>query len=274
MVRILMLVAAQVWDPAHPTRLEPALIQALAQLEGSPAYAPAAAEYARFLVAHGRKDEAEAWFRKSIGLRTAAADLESLAALGPPDAIALLTRAVAIRDKEGQPTALSRTLRRLGAAQEAQRESAAAEATYRRALPIATGAEVGLLANDIGLILENRNDMRGAEAMYRRALAAFERVHGPRHPEVGAALNNLAGSLGAQGRIAEAEPMLRRALATFDATVGPNHERTAATAANLGDLLDARGRTAEARLFYQRAATTYEALGNRAEAEGVRARMK
>jgi tetratricopeptide (TPR) repeat protein len=249
-----LLLALQIWDPSSLARLDPPLRQALAQLEGTPGYPRAVAEYAAYLVSQSRRAEADPWLRQAIRLRTDAADLEALAALGPPDALDLLAQAVRLREKQGPPPALARTLRKLGAAHEARRDTAAAEDAYRRALPLATGADLGLVANDLGLILEGRDDAKGAEALYRRALAAFERAHGPQHPEVGTALNNLAGALGLQGRIGEAEPLLRRALAVFESTLGPNHDRTSAALSNLADLLDARGRPAEANHLRKRAA--------------------
>ena len=52
-----------------------------------------------------------------------------------------------------------------------------------------------------------------AETLYRRALAAFERVLGAEHPDTLSSVNNLANLLKNQGKNDEAEPLYRRALA-------------------------------------------------------------
>ncbi len=282
-MRFFLLAAAQVWEPAGPARLEPALREAVTLQEKetgpqSAAYAEACSQFARFLSSSDRAAEAGEWFRRALAIRESAGDLESLAVLGPPDALASMKRAVELRGKGAAPAAeLVRALRRYGDMLETSGDAAGAEAAYRQAIAAGEkiqGPDFGVACNDLGLLLENREDMRGAEQFYRRALAALEKAHGPKHPEVGSTLNNLAGAVGAQGRLAEAEVYLRRAVSTLESTVGGVHPRTAMAAANFGDLLTARGRPAEARGHYERAASAYDKLGDARAAQDVRSRIE
>jgi CHAT domain-containing protein/tetratricopeptide (TPR) repeat protein len=52
-----------------------------------------------------------------------------------------------------------------------------------------------------------------AEPLYRRAISAAEKKHGPEHSRIVHSLNPLAELYVKQGRLAEAEPLLKRALA-------------------------------------------------------------
>ena len=60
----------------------------------------------------------------------------------------------------------------------------------------------------------------GAEPLYKRALAIYEKALGPDHPSVAESLNSLAGFYHAQGSYAEAETLYRRALAIFEKGLG------------------------------------------------------
>lgn len=271
--------ALQVWDPAALSRLETPLREALAITEkqaggSSPAYAEAMSQFARFLVQQGRRDEAQAWYRKALSIRESADDLESVASLDRANAATLLRRAAELRTN---PDTKSRTLRRLGAALESSGDVKGAGETYRAALDQARRAgpaELGLAAGALGHFVESQGDLRAAEPLYRQALAALEKAHGPKHPETGTMLNNLAGAVGAQGRLAEAETLLRRAVSILESTAGRKHERTAAACENLGDLLAATGRTAEAKRFFAMAVEGYRAAGDPRAAEEVERRAR
>ncbi len=238
----------------------------------SPAYAEAMSQFARFLLRHGRRDEAHEWYRKALSIRESADDLEAVAVLDPANGAVLLRRAAGLRTL---PDAKSRTLRLLANALESGGDAKGAGETYRAALDAArraSPAELGLAAGALGHFVENQGDFRGAEALYRQALTALEKAHGPRHPEAGTMLNNLAGAVGAQGRLAEAETLLRRAVSALESTAGRKHERTAAACENLGDLLAATGRAAEAKRFFAMAVEGYRAGGDRRSAEEVERR--
>jgi tetratricopeptide (TPR) repeat protein len=60
--------------------------------------------------------------------------------------------------------------------------------------------------------LYSKGDISGAEALFRRALEASERVLGKEHPQTLASVNNLAGLLESKEDYAGAELLYRRAL--------------------------------------------------------------
>jgi tetratricopeptide (TPR) repeat protein len=106
-------------------------------------------------------------------------------------------------------------------------------------LPIATYAGMALdddapngpsLANIAARCLENTGEYRPAEPLYRRALAARERVLGPEHPDTLTSVQDLAEVLEKLGQTDEARSLRIRRLATLankeDAT--PPALRTAA----------------------------------------------
>jgi tetratricopeptide (TPR) repeat protein len=79
-----------------------------------------------------------------------------------------------------------------------------------------------------------------------RALAIYEQVLGPNHPDTASSLNNLAALYGNQGQYAEAESLLQRALAIYEQVLGPDHPDTASNLNKLAALYRAQGQYAEA----------------------------
>ena len=59
--------------------------------------------------------------------------------------------------------------------------------------------------SDLALLFFDQVKYAQAGSLYKRALAIYDKVLGPVHPDVAASLNNLAGVYGRQGRYAEAE---------------------------------------------------------------------
>jgi tetratricopeptide (TPR) repeat protein len=80
-----------------------------------------------------------------------------------------------------------------------------------------------------------------AQPLYERALAIYERVLGPDHPDTAASLSNLALLLRAQGDLAGARPLFERALAIRERVLGPDHPNTAESLNNLASLLKDQG---------------------------------
>ncbi|KAG9995258.1 hypothetical protein KCU78_g18031, partial [Aureobasidium melanogenum] len=102
----------------------------------------------------------------------------------------------------------------------------------------------------------------GAEEMYGRALAGYEKAFGLEHTSTLNTVNNLGNLYRRQGRLAEAEAMYVRALAGKEKALGPEHTSTLGTVNNLGNLYADQGRLAEAEAMYKRALAGYEkALG-------------
>jgi CHAT domain-containing protein/tetratricopeptide (TPR) repeat protein len=112
--------------------------------------------------------------------------------------------------------------------------------------------------------LTDRGKHGEAEPLYRRALAAFEKVLGPKHPLTATSYDNLAMNLLYRGRTQEAEPLFRKALAVREEVLGPRHPATAISYNNLAGNLGARGRRGEAEPLLRRAlAAQEEVLGPR-----------
>jgi tetratricopeptide (TPR) repeat protein len=95
-------------------------------------------------------------------------------------------------------------------------------------------------------ILDGLQRYDESEAIYRRALAIFEKTFGSEHYEVAANLHNLAAVLCARGHLQEAEQLYRRSLAIKEKLLGSENPDVALTCNNLGSLLNSEGRYNEA----------------------------
>ena len=119
-------------------------------------------------------------------------------------------------------------------------------------------ANADWLADSAARCLQNVGDYAEAEPLYRRALAGYERVMGPEHPDTLTSVNNLAMLLYSTGAYGEAEPLFRRALAARERVLGPEHPDTLTSVDNLAGLLERTGAYAEAEPLYRRALAGYE----------------
>ena len=77
-------------------------------------------------------------------------------------------------------------------------------------------------------------DYSAAEPLLQRALALYEKAHGPMHADVAIALNNLASLYSAKGDYPRAEPLYRRTLAIREQTDGADSMPTALVFDNVG----------------------------------------
>jgi serine/threonine-protein kinase len=149
----------------------------------------------------GRWTVAEDFFERSLAIRRALGDSDS--------------------------SALARTLARLGVVASSLQADARAEALFRESLEIHRrngnrgGVAFGL--NNLGGLLADRGDYRGAETHYREALELNRAVYGDRHPRLALNFSNLAFALRRQGRLEEALAPLREALEIDRATYGDDH---------------------------------------------------
>jgi len=107
-------------------------------------------------------------------------------------------------------------------------------------------------------ILDGLQRYDESEAIYRRALAIFEKTFGPEHYEVAANLHNLAAVLCARGDLVQAEQLYRRALAVKEKLLGADSTDAALTLNNLGALLNLAGRPEEAAGLLERAVTVLQ----------------
>ena len=117
---------------------------------------------------------------------------------------------------------------------------------------------LSLVLNEVARFLNLNARHKGAEPLYRRALAIDEASYGPDHPNVARDLNNLARLLSDTNHHAEAEPLYRRALAINEASYGPDNPNMAIGLNNLALLLSATNRHTEAEPLYRRALAIWE----------------
>jgi serine/threonine-protein kinase len=90
-----------------------------------------------------------------------------------------------------------------------------------------------------------------AVRLQREALAARQRLYGPRHPEVAAAMAALGDTLQEQGQLAEAETQLNAALNMQRDLLGPTAVAIGPTLMDLGHLAEQRGALDVAQRFYE-----------------------
>ena len=131
---------------------------------------------------------------------------------------------------------------------------------YRRALDLRHDDPT--VMNNLGLSMKETGDYAGAEALYRQALATYERKLGPHHPLVAKALGNLAALLQDKGDYVAAEQLSRRALAIDENALGPSDAAVAQALINLAGLLQHKGDYAGAEVLCRQALAIDEnALG-------------
>ncbi|MGL4465668.1 MAG: tetratricopeptide repeat protein [Planctomycetia bacterium] len=142
---------------------------------------------------------------------------------------------------------------------DAQREIAAAETHYKRALAIREKAlgpdhpDVALALNNLAELYREQRNYAAAEPLHKRALEIHEKTVGPDHPLTATSLNNLGLFYYKQMKFAEAEPLIKQALAIHEKTLGPDHPSTAQSLTNLGSLCFDKEDYAAAEPLFQRA---------------------
>jgi tetratricopeptide (TPR) repeat protein len=169
----------------------------------------------------------------------------------------LLTEALAIRERGGEPLEVAATLARLGALAHLSGKGDAVP-LFRRALALRESslgpesAEVAEVLNDLGTALAAKRQFDEAETTLRRTLAIQERLWGGRDPRVAKTLHNLSGVAYYRGRPADAERFLQRALAIRETVLAPDDPDLAGSLEALGLLRQSQGRLPEAERLLER----------------------
>ncbi|WP_224245970.1 tetratricopeptide repeat protein [Hyalangium gracile] len=118
------------------------------------------------------------------------------------------------------------------------------------------------LLNNLGSVLEAREDYQAALEHYQQAIAVSEKALGKDNPDMAVPLNNMGTLFFAQGKHPEALSYLRRSLEISEKALGKDHPEVAGRLNNMGGVLQAQGKYAEALTHYQRALVVSErALG-------------
>ncbi|MCB8926743.1 MAG: tetratricopeptide repeat protein [Ardenticatenaceae bacterium] len=113
--------------------------------------------------------------------------------------------------------------------------------------------QTAFLNNETGFYLQHYGSLNEARSYYERALATYEKVLGPDHPDVALSLNNLGYLLRVIGDYERAQPYYERALKIREKALGLDHPDTAQSLNDQGLLLKTMGNYAEAQPYYERA---------------------
>ena len=108
------------------------------------------------------------------------------------------------------------------------------------------GIEEASSRTNHGQLLLARGKLTEAEAEQRAALALYEKIRGPEHPDMARVRNNLALTLQAQGRYDEATTELLVAKHIWDVALSPDYPEASDTLMDLGIVQKAQGRLEDA----------------------------
>ena len=103
-------------------------------------------------------------------------------------------------------------------------------------------------------------DLDGAEALYREALAIQKQLFGPDDPRLESGLVPLGGLLAQQRRFEEAEAVARRALELRTRIYGPDHIAVTYQLSNVAYVLSSAGRLDEAETLFREVVDRYRAV--------------
>jgi Tfp pilus assembly protein PilF len=138
-------------------------------------------------------------------------------------------------------------------------EHAASTAGHAEQHHVAREQTARVLAR-VGQYQQARAQYATARELLQRALAIFEAVYGPEHPDVAITLGNLGIVQQQLGEFEAARASQQRALAIKEAVYGPEHPDVARTLGNLGIVQEQLGKFEAARASQQRALAIFEAV--------------
>jgi tetratricopeptide (TPR) repeat protein len=118
--------------------------------------------------------------------------------------------------------------------------------------------QIAALLNQLGLVNDMRDRQPQAMAMYRKAIAIYEKQPPEQRSLLSIVISNLVAVLIDQGQPEEALPLAQKAVAASEQNFGPDHPYTARALHNLGTVLQAQGKTDEAQRLYERALAIWE----------------
>jgi serine/threonine-protein kinase len=158
---------------------------------------------------------------------------------------------------------VSGALRQLADVERQRSELALAEADLRRALAIQrkrlapTDIELAHTLNNLGLVLQTRGDLAGAEPLFRDAIAISGR-YPEQVRETLAMMSNLGSVLADGANYTAAEPVLREVLSRRIRLLGPNHPQVALSTMRLATLLFRKGAWTESESLFRDSLRRYQ----------------
>ncbi len=125
-----------------------------------------------------------------------------------------------------------------------------------------TTATIADIRNHTGAFLAEQGLHASALTYLHQAIADFERILGPDHPNTLTSRHNLAYAYKSAGQIQEAIPLLERTLTDHERILGPDHPNTLTSRNNLAYTYESAGQVQEAIPLFERTLTEQErALG-------------
>jgi len=174
-------------------------------------------------------------------------------------ALPLYERALAIREKHGDPVSLALAVQDLALAQQKLGELALAQRGYARAYRLleesgATESEDGAqILSNWASAYADQGEFARAEELGQKALALLDKLFGKDAPNTAHAANNLGDYHNKQGKLAEAEPLYQRAHDIWLRDLGETHPLVGLSLNNLGTLARMKGDYRAARAYFMRA---------------------
>jgi serine/threonine-protein kinase len=171
-----------------------------------------------------------------------------------------LEKALAMRDKlfPGDHESKASNLAALGSLELASGRMDIAQKHYEDALAMNERLHGGKHAvavasslEDLGKVLKEKGDFKGAEAKLMESLELFKKIEGPKSTHASSVMNEIAQLMERRGEHEGAEDMFRRALAIDRAALGADHPQVIHNMHNLAVVLQSRGKLAEARPLYE-----------------------
>ena len=251
--------------------------EALSIVEGSGNEQEAAAEnnLASALVELGKLAEAEQAFRRSIELKTVAAEREDVrialtmaglaslrATLGDlAEAGDLLREIIELKHQVLPSNHPVRALAmgNLAMVKLTLGETKEAERLLIECLKIRVAAygkyhpEIGVTLSNLAVLFADEERFDEAEDACRYAIAILENTLGPRHPFLANAINNLGSLYLGQSRYSDAEEQLCKSIRIWEAVEDPGGWYLVATLGNCATLYEKTDRYTEAETFAMRA---------------------
>ena len=172
------------------------------------------------------------------------------------EAMALIERAVRIREKEGESSALAEALNQLGLTLKALGKAAEGRPLLQRAVAIEEkrgGANLHKWLSNLAAIEMDLGNFDSAQRLLERALDIGVRSEGKVGVQVDVTMLNLAGVLRAQEDYARARPLLEKALALGEKAYGKTNSNIVYNLGELGDLSIGMGDYGRAREYLDRA---------------------